>query len=112
MSNDTITTLPVQHVTDHFSEGSLDFKRDKMSLGHTDFDVYTPADGRDQHMHFGTWKASLVGVTNIVTSGGETCTTINLVVDGRSIEIALWGVSIDTLAVAVEAAQHDQHDVD
>lgn len=108
MSNLTnAPVLPVLHRTDHFNEGTLDFTRDKLSLGHTEFDVYTPSDGRDQHMHVSTWQAKLDKVDGIVTTNGDACTTLHLTVDGRTVQVALWGVHLDDLATAVIAAQID-----
>ncbi len=105
MSNDTIQILPVVHVTDTLDSGSMPFTRDKLELGPIKMEVYTP-EARPQHVSMVTWgKTTIDRIDPFLASTGEVCTTLHLDVDGRSIDLALWGVTLDALASAVEAAQ-------
>jgi hypothetical protein len=110
MSTHTMpATLLVEHVTDHFDDGALSFTRDKVEMGTTfKAEVYTPDSGRQQHVQVTTWghtSATKVAVDPFVGSDGAVCTTVRLTVDGRTVDLSMWGVTLDALAVAVEAAQ-------
>lgn len=112
MSNDTtVPTLPIEHVTDRFEDSTtVPFTRDKIEMGSTfKAEVYTP-DERQQHVQVTTWgdsSTTKVAVDQWVAGTGETCTTLHLTVGGRTVDLSLWGVTLDALAVAVEAAQRD-----
>ena len=111
MSNDTITRpLPVNHtVAEQFGPeqgtGTLRFKRDKLEVGTTHFQVFSPDDGRPQHSDMATWGTKIESITEYRASDdGQTCVTLNLETHrGGTVQVALWGVTLDTLASAVEA---------
>jgi hypothetical protein len=112
MSNNTNNTTPiltVKRVTEQFGPdqgtGVMRFQLDEMSLGATKFDIFTPEDGRAQHLSFDTHGAVLDDVTAYGARDGNVCTTLNLTVRGRTLSVSLWGVTLDALATAVEAAQ-------
>lgn len=105
----TTTTLPVKTVTDQFGPdqgtGAMCFQRDQMSLGATKLDIFTPEGDRAQHLSFVTHEAAVDDVSTFVASDGTVCTTLNLTAQGRTLSVSLWGVTLDALATAVEAAQ-------
>ena len=112
MSNDTITTRPVNHiVSEQFGPeqgtGTLRFKRDALEIGNTKFQVYSPDDERGQHSDLGTWGTVIENISEYRASDSDhTCVTLHLDTNrGGTVQVALWGITLDTLASAVEAAQ-------
>ncbi len=108
MSNDDTIATTV-YSTETFDRSvdptiTLPFTRDKLEAGGVKLEVFTPVN-RQQHLHLTAWDAKLDAVDPYVSGTGEVCTTLRLVVDGRTVDLALWGVTLDALAVAVEAAQ-------
>lgn len=110
MSNDDTIATTV-YSTETFDRSvdptiTLPFTRDKLEAGGVKLEVFTPVN-RQQHLHLTAWDAKLDAVDPYVDSTGKACTTLRLVVDGRTVDLALWGVTLDALAVAVEAAQRE-----
>ena len=112
MSNGTITTRPVNHiVSEQFGPeqgtGTLRFKRDALEIGNTKFQVYSPDDEREQHSDLCTWGTVIENISEYRASDGDhTCVTLHLDTNrGRHRPGGPVGITLDTLASAVEAAQ-------
>jgi hypothetical protein len=106
MSNDTTFT---SEVFDRTVDPSINksFTRDKLEADGVKLEVFTPTEDRPQHLHFTAWNTEVRDVNVFLASTGEVCTTLRLTVGERNVEVSLWGVTLDTLASAIEAAQRD-----
>lgn len=111
MSNDitdiTITHKPIIRMTEHLGD-QYPFTCDSLAVGSIEARVFTPENGR-QHVSMRTHGTVIHKITPFTASDGSTCVTLDLEIDkpmgARSVEITLWGITLDTLASAVEAAQ-------
>lgn len=102
MSNDN---QPVEYSTDTYDT----FACETLTFGHSQFQVFSPNDERPKHASLRVWgnEVTLAKVDAFTASTGEQCLTLRLRVDGGTVDLNVWGVTLDTLATAVEAAQRD-----
>jgi hypothetical protein len=113
MSNDTIDITTTHRAVEHNSERLGDqypFSVDTLAVGSTEARVFTPDNGR-QHASYSTFGAEIREITTFTSSEGLASVTLELDINRdrgvRSVSVTLWGVTLDTLASAVEAAQRE-----
>lgn len=86
---------------------TLPFTRERLAIAGTKLEVYLP-DERTPHSQVTLWDAKLGAVDGYVDNlDGNVCTTLKFKVNGQTVDISLWGVTLDSLAVAVDAAQRE-----